>query len=265
MKNKIKNVAIFLMLLLLSITIVGSIYYNKHYPKQDFDAILFYITAGVDKTSPDVVNSVIFACTLPVLAALALLILPTIKTKKFNLKITLKKKNKTIQLFPIKLTSTHPVLYILVIFIIASFIFIKCFYVDEYIKHRFQNTKIFEDYYIDASSVDLKFPNKKRNLILIIGESFENTVFKKENGGAWDYSIMPELETLVLENTNFSNSENVGGALTSYGTTYSAAGNVAITAGIPLKSEDIFADANKYTGNGKYLNGVTSLRRNIRK
>lgn len=262
MKNKLKNIAIFLILLLLSITIVGSIYYNKHYPKQDFDAILFYITAGVEKTSPDVVNSVILACAPPVIAVLALLILPTIKKvpKKFNLKLNFKKKNRTIQLFPIKLTSNHPVLYILVIFIIASCIFIKCFYVDEYIKHRFQNTKIFEDYYVDASSVDLKFPDKKRNLILIIGESFENTVFSTENGGAWDYSIMPELEKLALENTSFSNTESLGGPITCYGTTYSAAGNVAITSGIPLKSEDFFENANIYNGNGKYLNGVYSLR-----
>lgn len=241
--------------------VVGSIYYNKNYPKQDFDVILFTLTAGVEKTSPEVVNGIIKVCIIPVLLLLLLLILPTIKTVSKNciLKINCKKKNKTIQLFPIKVISKHRAIYVSAIFIISIIIFIKCFSVDGYIKNRFQKTKVFEEYYVDAESISIKFPDKKRNLILIIGESFENTVLSTENGGAWKYSIMPELEKLTLENTNFSNTEKLGGALQTYGASYSAAGNVSITSGIPLKAEDFLLDANNYTGNGNYLSGVYSL------
>ena len=55
MKNRTKNLIMFLILLLLSIIIVGSIYYNVNYPKQDFDVILFTITNGIEKTSPALV------------------------------------------------------------------------------------------------------------------------------------------------------------------------------------------------------------------
>ena len=260
MKKKLKNVVIFLILLLSAVTIVGSIYYSKEYPKQDFDVILFLLSAGAEKTSPDVINNIIKVCILPLICLLAVLLLPTVQSLKNNKCIKIGKNKKAIQLYPIKITANHRAIYIITILIISLLVFIKCFGIDEYLKNRFQYSNIFEKYYVDARDVSIEFPSKKRNLILILGESFENTVFNKENGGAWDYSVMPELENLALNNTNFSNTTKLGGSLQVYGTSYSAAGNVAITSGIPLKAEDIFTDANMYTGTGEYLGGVYSLR-----
>ena len=260
MKKKLKNVVIFLILLLSAITIVGSIYYSKEYPKQDFDVILFLLSAGAEKTSPDVINNVIKVCILPVIGLLMLLLLPTVQNLKNNKCLKIGKNKRNFQLYPIKIIANHRVIYIIIILIISLLVFIKCFRVDEYLKNRLQYSTIFEKYYVDGRKIDIKFPAKKRNLILILGESFENTVFSKDNGGAWDYSIMPELENLALENTNFSNTTKLGGPLQTYGSSYSAAGNIAITSGIPLKADDIFADANKYTGTGDYLGGVYSLR-----
>ena len=120
-------------------------------------------------------------------------------------------------------------------------------------------------YYVNSSNVNIAFPDKKRNLIIIIGESFENSVLSLTNGGAWETSLMPELETLALENTSFSNSDKLGGALQTYGTDYSAGGNVAITSGIPLKTVDILSDKNNYLGHGRYLDGSYSLRRSFKK
>lgn len=261
MKNKIKTTISFALILLISIVIVGSIYYYTSYPKQDFDVILYTFSNGIENTSPSVVKNVIFSCILPLILVLIALTLPIVKKTKSNiyLNIYFWKKQKTIQLFPIKITSKHRITYIVLLIIISFFIFIKSFNIDEYIKNKMQNTKIFETYYVDARNISIKFPKQKRNLILILGESFENTVFSKENGGAWNYSIMPELEKLSIENTNFSNSNKIGGPLQIYGTTYSAAGNVAITSGIPLKVQEFFTNENSYTGNGKYLDGVYSL------
>ena len=264
MKNKLKNVAIFLILFICSIIIIGSIYYIKEYPKQDFEVILFTFTTGVEKTAPTVVNDIIFSCAPPVILLLLILLIPTIKTTKRDKKISIKVFKKNIQLFPIKPISKHRFIYVTVIFIVSLLIFANCFGIYEYIKNKSQDTKIFEEYYVNAKDVNIEFPSKKRNLILILGESFENSVFSLENGGAWDYSIMPELEQLALDNTNFSNSETLGGALETYGANYSAAGNVATTSGVPLKSEELFSDANNYTGTGKYLPGLYALRRNIR-
>ena len=263
MKSKFRTVFLILLTFFVSFVIVGSIYYHNTYPKQDFDVILFTLTAGVENTSSDVVHGIISSCIGYLLFLWIVLFIPTIRNVKngIYLRFSNKKKqtNKYIQIYPIKLISNHSILYSIFIIILASTVLVRSFGIDEYIKNQMQNSTIFEEYYVDARNVKIEFPEEKRNLILILGESFENTVLSKENGGGWDYSLMPELENLVLDNTSFSNSTQIGGAFTIYGTDYSAAGNIAITAGIPLKVMDFSTNANKSIGSNSYMSGAYSL------
>ena len=94
MKNKIKNLLIFIILLLSAIIIVGSIYYYQKYPEQDFDVILFTFSAGIEHTSPAIVNSIILSCIIPISLLLTILILPTIRNFKKNICINIKFKQK---------------------------------------------------------------------------------------------------------------------------------------------------------------------------
>ena len=261
MKKKIKNVAIFIALLLASIMIIGSIYYAKEYPRQEFDQILYYVLNGVEYTAPSVVNSVILSCIIPVVLLTLFLFALTIKsTKKITyLMIKIRKREFKIQIYPIKFIIKHRVIYVTLVFIIAIIAVIFGFKINNYIKYIIQETKIYEQYYVDAQNVDVKFPEEKRNLIVIIVESLENTVLSKANGGAWEYSIVPELEELALENTNFSHSERLGGAYQISGTNFSAGGIVAMNSGVPLASGQVLKDVNNYKGNGKYLAGAYSL------
>ena len=112
MKNKIKNTVYFVILLLISIIIIGSIYYYTTYPKQDFDVVMFTMTAGVENTSPDVVKGIISSCIIPLIAILMCLSLPLIRKTKSNLYINLKirKKAFTFQIFPIKFFAKHRVI-----------------------------------------------------------------------------------------------------------------------------------------------------------
>ena len=263
MKNKIKSIFLLVLTFFVAFVIVGSIYYYKTYPKQDFDVILFTFTAGVENTSSNVVSGIVKSCIGYLLLLWIILLIPTVKHVKngIYLKITRKKhpNDKYIQVYPIKLVANHSILYSIFIVILAGTVLVRSFGIDVYIKNQMQNSTIFEEYYVDARNVKVEFPETKRNLILILGESFENSVFSNENGGGWGYSLMPELETLALENTNFSNSTKLGGALPIYGTSYSAAGNIAITAGIPLKVSEFSKDANKSVGSAGYMVGSYSL------
>lgn len=267
MKKKIKNVTVFIVILILAIIIVGSIYYYKEYPKQDFDLILFTLFNGVEYAAPGVVNSILVACVIPVILLFVILYVPTIRITKSKvyLYVKLKNKQKRLQIYPINIINKHRVIYIILIFIIALITFMKCFRVDSYVKSKMQNSRIFEEYYVDARDVKIEFPEEKRNLIIIIAESMETTVCSKENGGGWDYSIIPELEQIAIDNTNFSNTNKLGGAIQTHGSDYSAGGNVAITAGIPLKTVDILSDKNIYQGNGEYLSGAYTLRRSAKR
>ena len=118
-------------------------------------------------------------------------------------------------------------------------------------------SEIFEEEYITSETVQITFPEEKRNLIYIFLESVETTLVSKENGGGWDYSIIPELEQLAKDNINFSNTDKLGGAIQLPGTGWTVAGMVAQTSGVPLKIS--LQDHNSYSGYSSFLPGVYTL------
>lgn len=93
-----------------------------------------------------------------------------------------------------------------------------------------------DDNYVDPADVALTFPEQKRNLIYIFLESMEMTYADKENGGAFDKNVIPELTELAQENEDFSGEDkelNGGYAMT--GATWTMGAMFAQTSGIPLK------------------------------
>jgi len=129
----------------------------------------------------------------------------------------------------------------------------------DYVLHRNTNSDIFEEEYVAPESVDIEFPEEKRNLIYIFLESMEISYLSEELGGAMEENLIPELYELADENTCFSHSdEDVGGFYTTAGATWTIGSMVAQTAGIPLKTPT--EDVNKYGSSGEeFLPGVTSL------
>ena len=77
-----------------------------------------------------------------------------------------------------------------------------------------------EDNYVNPSQTTITFPEKKRNLIYIYLESMESTYSDKKDGGAYDHNFIPALTNLALDNINFSNSDKLGGAYPTTGTTF---------------------------------------------
>ncbi|WP_265458380.1 LTA synthase family protein [Enterococcus sp. HY326] len=121
----------------------------------------------------------------------------------------------------------------------------------------FDKTKLYESYYVTPQTVAIDFPEQKRNLIYIYVESLETTYISSNLGGAQSDNLLPGLSTLALENTNFSNTELLGGALTLPGTNFTAGGLVSQTSGTPLITS---INGNEYGGEtDEYLPGVYSL------
>lgn len=56
----------------------------------------------------------------------------------------------------------------------------------------------------------------------------------KENGGLFNKSRIPELETLALENDNFSNTDKLGGGKNLTVSSFTMASLVASSSGTPL-------------------------------
>ena len=103
-----------------------------------------------------------------------------------------------------------------------------------YLKYRNEKTSLYEDHYVDGRDVALSFPEEKRNLVYIFLESMETTYADQASGGAMGDDHIPELAELALGHVNFG--EQLNGAYTLTGTTFTMGGIVAQTAGIPINT-----------------------------
>lgn len=146
-------------------------------------------------------------------------------------------------------------IFSIIIFIIGLFSLIKSVHLDEYIINKSKNTDIYEKYYVDTNKVKVDLPKNKRNLILIYLESMEASLFSKENGGAFNKSIIPELEDIAKNNLNISNTNLLGGAYTLTSTSFTMSSIAASTSGTPINIK-LF---NGYSKDKPFMKSVRSL------
>ena len=121
---------------------------------------------------------------------------------------------------------------------------------------RAKYSTFIEDRYVPPRSVGISFPDKRRNLICLYVESAETTFFSKEQGGAMDVCVVPELYGLARENVSFSHDGGIGGWPATPGTGFTAAAMVALTMGVPLK---VPLRGNEYVGYERFLPGAVAL------
>ena len=130
----------------------------------------------------------------------------------------------------------------------------------DYVWDMVTQTNLYEDEYADPASVQITFPENKRNLVYIMLESMETTYLPRELGGASEVNLIPELYELAKDNINFSHNGGVGGFHATSGASWTIGSIVAQTAGIPLKVPEGITDwQNGYGTDGIFLPGVTSI------
>lgn len=139
---------------------------------------------------------------------------------------------------------------------VALVLFITQLNVFGYIGASRTESDFIKTHYADPNEVALRFPETKRNLIYIFLESMENTFAEPEAGGQITADFIPELSALAEENINFSHDEDLGGALSFGGTTWTAAAMVAQTSGLVVK---VPLTAENYGGEDSYLPGVVTI------
>jgi len=106
--------------------------------------------------------------------------------------------------------------------------------VTEYFRMKAEETKIYDDYYVDPIVDDIKADNPK-NLLYIYMESMETTYASVNEGGKQqDVNYIPNLTTMSKEYISFSDKELLGGFHSSYGTDWTMAAMFASQAGVPF-------------------------------
>ena len=130
----------------------------------------------------------------------------------------------------------------------------------DYVRDLIWRGQLYETEYVDPDTVQITFPEKKRNLVYILLESMETTYLSEDLGGASDVNLIPELYELARDNINFSHTDGVGGFHATNGSSWTIGAIVAQTAGIPLKVPSGIEDwQNGYGKDGVFLPGAASI------
>lgn len=251
-KNKfIKSIPY--ILIVISDIILCLIYYILKVLKEvNFYELIYYFTSDATGSSWDILLDGIKTCLLAFMLVLIILLIPISHYKKKDINLNL--KNKKLKIYP-TFFNKHKLLYSFIILLISILLLLKTVKIDEYIEASTKVSKIYETHYVDTNTVNITFPEQKRNLILIYLESMESSLASKKNGGCFKKSRIPELESIALDNLNFSNTKNIGGAHNLTLTSWTIASTVASTSGTPLLAQI----KNKYNKVDNFMPSVRTL------
>ena len=217
----------------------------------NFDEIIFQLSTPIESTEKSILYSFLYKAFKPsILIALIItfvLFLYFDYIKADRIKINIKLWNETsksdISGKGLKISSIILILVISLFTVFNSLNKVKLF---DYIEKSMTHSDFIGNNYVDAKKVKLKFPNKKKNLIYIFVESLESSFFDKQNGGLNRNDVLKPLLSLTEENLNFSHKDKIGGGYALSGATFTTAGMVAQTAGIPLKLDNFDINNEKF-------------------
>ncbi len=215
----------------------SALWYRGTYGDVGFDSILWTLTSGVEGTSPELIASFLLNGPVPALgctiAAFALLFF--------------------LRRWGTACMTCSLALCIALIWVAAETVQMPAWLMDQLFP-----TSLYEDHYVDPDAVAIRAPEQKRNLVYIMLESMETTYLDRENGGAMEVNLIPELAALAEGNINFSHTSGLGGFHQTSGAAWTIGAMVAHTAGIPLKTPS--GNQNDYGEDGEaFLPGVTSI------
>ena len=275
--KKVLTVLNLLLLLIISVAIIASFYVKITFPMVTIDELYFYWTNGVTNSNSDVFISAFQQCVFWVLLVFTILfiILYDISFGHFKLrfltnflyknKVKEKKekvgkiqKNKTFdfQVYPFKIVNNHRVISTLAVIAISLYIITNNLNCIRFIQNTSTKSKFIEINYVAPEEVKIEF-NEKRNLIYIFVESLETSFFTKDQGGFWDYEVIPGLYSLLNEDDSivFYNNDNHELMTMLDGNGWTTAGIVANSTGLPFK---VPIDGNEYHSEN-FMNGSYAL------
>ena len=256
---KILNVSkyiLFYFLIFLSFAIIfGTNWAVDNAEITNFEQVLFTLNSSVSTASSELISSFIIDTILTsiIITVFVHLIGKLFKNLKIIVKVKVRKK-----VFKINFYTISNFIIVVILIIYAILYLLNNLQILEYIRNNRIDSNFFEEVYVNSKNVELEFPKKKRNLIYIFLESMESTYSNKDNGGAYDINYIPELTEIANNNINFSNNNLIGGAHMTYAASWTTAGIIAHTAGIPVKTAFRQDDVSTYNDTVS-LEGAYSL------
>ena len=215
----------------------------KTWTNLTMDELVYHLTAPLEGTNTDMIKDYCNECAVPVILILSCIIFLIAANRKNR--VILKKIAAICSVGAVMVTG------------ITVAVTWHGLDVSDYMKGQSTYSTFIDDNYVDPSSVNITFPEQKRNLIYIFLESMEMTYADKENGGAFEQNVIPELTQLAQENEDFSGkSSKLNGGYSMPGTTWTMGAMFGQTSGLPLNTS---IDANGMNTQDAFFPGITTL------
>lgn len=241
-------------LLLINIILLFGIgWLNNNFGLVSMEEIIFHLNVPIGGTSKDMISDFLNKCIFPSVAIFIIFITlfyfrykaeTIVSIRIFRIKREYKLK---------KIVKKIIIIFNLILIITQFNSLDKKFQISSYIKNQLTESHFIEEQYVDASKANIKF-KEKRNLIFIYLESMESN-FSNTTVDGQTVNLIPELESIALNNTHFSSSKGLGGAKQVSGLGWTIGAMVGYTSGVPLM---LPINCNSYSGYD-FMPGVYSL------
>ncbi|WP_172119773.1 LTA synthase family protein [Actinomyces faecalis] len=209
----------------------GAYWIRSYFGEIDIDEVTFVLATGHDHSTADLSTQILNYVTAPTVCAVIVGLLVGL----WDFEIVVRGRQGRELRWAAKLTRRiAAVVGVAAVGVTGSWL-VRVVPVGEVLFPPAATTYI-EDNYAPPTAANVVFPEKKRNIIHIFLESYENTFYDVAEGGAMDGSLMPDMAQLSDENISFSHTEVKGGFYQIPGATFTVGGIVAQTGGVPLKS-----------------------------
>ena len=229
-------------LLVLALAREGYTYLNSHFKGVTFAQLLFHLNTNLNG-----VNWNGFSELYRKFAVGALMIIPA-AAAAFGLQCLavrrLNKKSRLLTNIAVRIIQWAAMALCL------SLIWAQCrefwvnYHVNDYLTAEQFECELYETVYTAPEQTEITFPEQKKNLIYIFMESMETTVADEVSGGGKSFNAIPELSNLAMEYDCFNGEENtLNGALPLYNSTWTIAGMVAQSSGMPLAINHYFSNS----------------------
>ena len=252
-KNKRNKIVVFFkglgtFLVVLFITIATLLAFSakwmfKTWTSLTMDELVYHLTTPLEGTNTDMIKAYCNQCAVPTILVFALALM-----------LVLANRNKE-KMFR-KIIGLLSVLAIGITAVTVSITW-NILDIGSYLKGQNTYSTFIDTNYVDPSSVNITFPEEKRNLIYIFLESMEMTYSDQEDGGAFKKNVIPELTKLAQENEDFSGKDTkLNGGYSMPGTTWTMGAMFGQTSGLPL---NISIDGNGMDTQDAFFPGITTI------
>ena len=255
-----QNICLYLIWILFAILIVAEEYVLSSFSGITIDQLVFHLNTNLEGSNWSTFLPTLIQAGLYILIAVIGCTIVTFIQKYFIKKANLYRKFNLKAKEMIKEYSLHFITtlcgFIAICIVLVSLA--DNYYLIDYLAARKIDTEIYDKYYIDTATVELTFPEKKKNLVYIYMESMEMSLADESHGGGKSVNVIPELTDIALENDCFNGDTDIlNGARSLYNSTWTIAGLVAQTSGLPLGINHVLT--NNINSISSFMPGATTL------